>query len=94
MIYNTAGESTMPGANDILNVLNEQRRMLQMPLSVLSSRAGTSVATVTRILAGQGGASFATVAKIADTLGVELGERRQSESSVRSKGPLPWKAKR
>ena len=62
----------MTRANDILSVLNEQRRMLQMPLSVLSTRAGTSVSTVMRVLAGHEVASFTTVARIADTLGVEL----------------------
>ena len=83
----------MTRLDDILRGLDKRRRSLQMPLAVLCERSGVSVSTANRALSGCGAVSFATVARIADALGVELScvrsrsiaEMRHHEAAVAAK---------
>lgn len=52
--------------------LRQRRHELGIPLNVISHKTGVSTSTVKRVLAGEMAASFSTVARIADVLGVDL----------------------
>jgi transcriptional regulator with XRE-family HTH domain len=84
----------MEAAIDILTKLSRRRRALQMPYPELGLRSGVPVSTLKRVLSGQTTAGFATVAAIADALGVCLAEapatdialmrQRQARAKARS----------
>jgi transcriptional regulator with XRE-family HTH domain len=63
----------MTQTRNILNMLGRRRRALAMPYNELQRRSGVSTSTLKRVLRGEVTASFATVASVADSLGVDLG---------------------
>ena len=63
----------MTQTRNILNMLGRRRRALAMPYDELQRRSGVSTSTLKRVLRGEVTASFATVASVADSLGVDLG---------------------
>jgi transcriptional regulator with XRE-family HTH domain len=61
------------GMPAFFRILDERRRELGMTFAALSKRSGVSRPTVVRILSGKhGAASLASVAAIADALGLDL----------------------
>ena len=63
----------MTQTKNILNMLDQRRRALAMPFDELQRRSGVSISTLKRVLRGDVMASFATVASVADALGVDIG---------------------
>lgn len=63
----------MTQTRNILNMLGQRRRALAMPYDELQRRSGVSTSTLKRVLRGEVTVSFATVASVADSLGVDLG---------------------
>ena len=62
----------MTRIDNLFERLCQRRHELGIPLNVISHKAGVSTSTVKRVLAGEMAASFSTVARIADVLGVDL----------------------
>lgn len=70
----------MAQAREILGILGERRRDLGMPVATLAKRAGVSVSTTKRILAGNPHIAFASLLAIADALGMR--DLRHGENIV------------
>lgn len=67
---------------DILGFLARRRRELRMPISALAERAGTSVSTVKRVLAGDTSVSYDTLCRIAGAMGASFKLNARSPSAV------------